>query len=164
MRESEDFSGLVPMHCQILSVWRKSESVYRRDIWNYKRGCTTWHIEYAHFFVIGATSDQGPVIRSEAEQRERSREGLLRTQPQRTVRALAKGFVSLGLADDLIHRVAHAVQLEFVQNIGHDIRAEGLHLRRGLTADELLEVALLAWARLPVKWTRTPLHGQVKSV
>lgn len=36
-----------------------------------------------------------------------------------------------------------AVQLEFVQNVGHHIGAEGLHLRCGLTANELLEVFLL---------------------
>lgn len=62
---------------------------------------------------------------------------------QRTVRALAKGLVSLGFADDLIVRFADAVQFEFVENVGHHVGTEGLRLRSGLTANELLKIAFL---------------------
>ena len=61
---------------------------------------------------------------------------------QRTVRAVAKGLVSLGFADDLMVRFADAVQFEFVENVGHHVGTEGLHFRSGLTTNELLKMAI----------------------
>jgi hypothetical protein len=62
---------------------------------------------------------------------------------QRTVATVAKGLVSLGFAEDLLDRFVEAVQLELVQNVGHHLGAEGLHLRRRLTAQELLKITFL---------------------
>ena len=59
------------------------------------------------------------------------------------VRAVAKGLVALGFADDFLVRFADALQFEFVENVGHHIGTESLHLRSGLATNELLEVALL---------------------
>ena len=60
---------------------------------------------------------------------------------QRAVTAVAKGLVSLGFVDDLMDRFADALQLEFVENVGYHVGAEGLHIRSGLTANELLKIA-----------------------
>src|SRR2546427_627273 len=61
---------------------------------------------------------------------------------QRTV-TVAEGLVSLRFADDLLVRFADASQFEFVENVGHHVGAEGLHLRSGLAPNELLKIALL---------------------
>jgi len=62
---------------------------------------------------------------------------------QGTVATIAKGLVPLGLVDHVLHRSVEAIQMQLVQNIGHHIGAEGLHVRCGMTANELLEVFLL---------------------
>ncbi len=56
--------------------------------------------------------------------------------------AVAKGFIPLRFVDHLFDRVADAVQFEFVQNVGHHLGAEGLHLRHGLSANQHLEIVL----------------------
>src|SRR5438046_9761730 len=61
---------------------------------------------------------------------------------QRTV-TVAKGFVSLRFADDLLVRFADASQFEFVENVGHHVGAEGLHIGGGRMANELLKLAFL---------------------
>ena len=61
---------------------------------------------------------------------------------QRTV-TVAKGFVSLRFADDLLVRFADASQFELVENVGHHVGAEGLHIGGGRTANELLKIAFL---------------------
>ena len=58
---------------------------------------------------------------------------------QRSV-TVAKSFVALGFKEDVFDGVAKALQFEFVQNIGHHLGTEGLHLRRGLPANQLLEI------------------------
>ena len=62
---------------------------------------------------------------------------------QGAVATIAKGLVPLGLVDHVLHRFVEALQMQLVQNIGHHIGAEGLHVRCGMTANELLEVFLL---------------------
>ena len=80
---------------------------------------------------------------------------------QRTVRAVAKGLVTLGFANDFIVRFADAVQFEFVKNVGHHVGTEGLHIRSGLTANELLKIAFL---QIPFQGvaTRNAQHRCVK--
>ena len=80
---------------------------------------------------------------------------------QRTVRAVAKGLVSLGLADDFIVRFADVVQFEFVENVGHHVGTESLRLRSGLTANELLKIAFLQIAFQSVD-ARDAQHRGVK--
>ncbi len=62
---------------------------------------------------------------------------------QGTVATIAKGLIPLSRVDHALHRFLDAVQLQLVQNTGDDIGAEGLHIRRGLTADELLKITFL---------------------
>src|SRR5258707_5589335 len=52
---------------------------------------------------------------------------------QGTVATIAKGLVPLGIVDYVLHRSVEALQMQLVQNIGHHIGAEGLHVDRKST-------------------------------
>src|SRR6266404_1244415 len=62
---------------------------------------------------------------------------------QCAVATVAKGFVALGLADDLLQRCTDSVQMQFIQNVGYDVGAERLHILRGVAANQFLKVAFL---------------------